>query len=200
MEIRLVERNWWDVFKHYHYLKDTIPNNGYVYVGFINNEPVACVVAHRFPHPINKNIVKIARVVTLPHWQGYSIGMRMTEKIIDLEYSDMDVRMTTTLPIVHNYFWKNPSKWIMRYQGIDKSGTAGPNAKFAGNVREVYMETHRYLNDLGSKDAISRKNIPDELKKNYTKEHLKYRKLHNKFIESETEESWKEYLKRVDNN
>lgn len=177
MEIRRVEQFWWDIFSHYHYLTDKIPNNGKVYVGFINNEPVGCVVMSRFPHPINKKLVKVSRIVVLPHWQGYGLGLKMVETIGRTEeYNHMDVRATTTLPIVHNYMWKNHEDWVLRYQGIDKKGTAGRNAQFAHDVREVYMETYRLYNECPSKDAIARKNIEPHMKRNYEPRHLQKRK------------------------
>lgn len=159
----------WGAFSNYHYLTETIPNNGKVYVGFINYEPVACVVMSRFPHPINKDLVKASRVVTLPHWQGFGIGMKMLETIIKFNYQHRDVRITTTLPIIQDYLWRNDKTWFLRYQGKDKKGTAGPNAKFAGDVREVFMETYQFNNKFGEYGKISRKNCPPDKKRVYPK-------------------------------
>lgn len=167
MEIYHTKRDLWGVFSKYHYLTETIPNNGKVYVGYVNNEPVGCVVMNKFPHPYNKDLWKVARIVVLPHWQGYGIGTKMAEKIIELEYNNFDVRITTTLPIMHNYLW-NSDKWILRFQGYPAPSTS-KKAKMAGTVRSAYLETYRYLNDYDSDDKIARRKCPPELKKVYDK-------------------------------
>ena len=40
--------------------------NSKCYIGFINKEPVAFVGIGKFPHPTNKNIYKVGRVVVTP--------------------------------------------------------------------------------------------------------------------------------------
>lgn len=167
MEIYATSRELWGIFSKYHYLTEDIPTNGKVYVGYIKNEPVGCVVMSKFPHPSNPHIWKISRVVVLPHWQGYNIGMRMAEFIAKECYGDCDVRITTTLPIVHNYLWKNKDKWHLRFQGIRKKEDSGKSASMSKGVREVYMETYRNLNGFSSKDKISRTRCPKDKKKTY---------------------------------
>ena len=117
MEIFSVQRDTWGIFKHYHYLTSSIPTNAKCYIGFINYEPVCFVAISYFPHPSNKNIYKISRVVTLPHWQNYSIGMKMIETICEKEYQNKSIHFTTTLPIVCNYLNKS-NKWILKMQGF----------------------------------------------------------------------------------
>lgn len=170
MEIRRVSKELWGTFSQYHYLTESIPNNAYLYVGYINYEPVVAVAMSRFPHPVNKNLVKVSRVVTLPHWQGYGLGMRVLEKIIEMEYTHRDVRITTTLPIIHDYLWKNEDKWVLKFQGIRKNSDAGKTASMSSSVREVYMETYQYRNDLCVDDGIKRTRCPKDKRKVYTKE------------------------------
>lgn len=158
MEVRLVSRDLWGVFEHYHYLSSSLPSNSKCYVGFINQEPVCFIAIGVFPHPTNKNIVKVSRVVVLPHWQGYGISRKMLDHIASNYYKDKDVRITTTLPIMHNSFWKNKN-WGLRFQGIRKKSEAGKNAKIANNGREVYLETYQFINDHFV-DKVSRKNVP----------------------------------------
>ena len=165
MEIHRVSRNLWGVFKHYHYLTGSIPSNGECYVGFINQEPVAFVCFAKFPHPTNKNIYKISRVVVLPHWQGYGIGMKMVEHLAENFYKGFDLRFTTTLPIVHNYLWKNKTKWVLKFQGVRKGEEAGKNAQMAKVVRECYLETYQYNNDQVKDYKVLRTGCPiDKIK------------------------------------
>lgn len=145
MEIRNVSRDLWGVFKNYHYLTSGIANNSKCYVGFINKEPVGFVAINKFPHPTNKNIFKIGRIVVLPHWQGYNIGMKMVEEIAK-DYEDCDLRLTTTLPIVHSYLYKRKDKWALRFQGIRKAEDAGSNASMSKAPRECYLETYQFRN------------------------------------------------------
>lgn len=107
---------------------------------------MAFVAFSKFPHPTNKNIFKISRIVVMPHWQSYGIGMKMVEHIAENFYSENDLRLTTTLPIIHEYLWKN-SKWALKFQGIRKNSEAGKNAKMANDVRECYLETYQYKNN-----------------------------------------------------
>ena len=87
----------------------------------------------------------MSRVVVLPHFQGFGVGMKMVEEIAEKFYSHKDVRFTTTLPIIHNYLWKS-KKWALKFQGIRKNSEAGQNATMAKDIREVYLETYQYVN------------------------------------------------------
>lgn len=122
---------------------------------------MAIMAINVFPHPTNKNIVKVGRIVTLPHWQGYNLGMRLCESVIEKYYKHKDVRLTTTLSIVHNYLHNSPD-WGLKYQGIRKNSDSGKNANSSKNVREVYMETYQYINDLYVDEPIKRVRCPND--------------------------------------
>lgn len=161
MEIRRVSRNLWGIFKQYHYLTSSIASNSECYVGFINEEPVAFVAFAKFPHPTNKNIFKIGRVVVVPHWQGYGIGMKMVEHIAEEYYKTNDVRITTTLPIVHSYLNKS-KKWFLKFQGVRNSKQSGKTASISRVVRECYVETYQYNNDCCLESEVSRSGMPSD--------------------------------------
>lgn len=131
-------------------------------MGFINKEPVCFVAINKFPHPTNKNIFKVGRVVTMPHWQGYGIGMRMVEDVVSKYYQDNDVRFTTTLPIIHEYLWKRKSLWGLKFQGVRRSSDAGKNASMSVNPRECYLETYQFKNDMYVEGRVSRTRCPIE--------------------------------------
>ena len=151
----------WGAFKQYHYLTSTLASNSHCYVGFIDKEAVAFVAITPFPHPTNKNIVKVSRVVVLPHWQGFGVGMKMVEAIATQFYPTKDIRFTTTLPIVHNYLWKS-SKWALKFQGIRKNDEAGKNATMAKDIREVYLETYQFENQALTDRKVLRTGCPPE--------------------------------------
>lgn len=126
---------------------------------------MAFVAVNRFPHPVNDKIVKIGRIVVLPHWQGYNIGMQMVETIIEELYMEYDVRLSTTLPIVQSYLWKNKHNWRLTFQGIFSVG--GENAKMAKKARQVYMETYQFDTYAPKPKSINRAKCPPEKKKYY---------------------------------
>ena len=125
-----------------------------------------------FPHPHNKNIVKVSRVVVLPHWQGYGVGMRMVEEIATKYYQNKEVRFTTTLPIIHGYLWKS-KKWALRFQGSCRQDEAGKNAKMAKKLREVYLETYQFENQMLKDRRVTRISCPlEKIKKPITKQEM----------------------------
>ena len=96
-----------------------------------------------FPHPHNDNIYKVSRMVTLPHWQGFNIAFKMLKEIVRLNYDNNEVRLTSTLEIVHSYQHKS-NDWILKSQNIQ---ITPKTSKIASTARlNVYMETHQYLN------------------------------------------------------
>ena len=165
MEIFTVQKDCWSIFKHYHYLTSSIPSNAKCYIGFINYEPVCFVAMSFFPHPHNTNIYKVSRVVTLPHWQNYGIGMKMVEKICEQEYEKNSIHFTSTLPIIHQYLHKS-NKWLLKSQGNQKVPNTG---KIAKKCRfGVYMETYKFINDaINEKDLnISYNDMNENVVKN----------------------------------
>lgn len=169
MEIRNVSKDLWGIFKHYHYLTATIPSNGQCYVGFINYEPVAIVVMSKFPHPGNPDIVKVSRIVVLPHWQSYSIGAKMLKAIIEKDYMDYDVRLTSALPLMFYAYSKNPD-WVITTQMIF---TKLSPTNSLNNRLNVYMETYKFINYNVEKQLSIIENpqyvVPEEARSKYPK-------------------------------
>lgn len=152
------------MFSRYHYLTHTVSSSSKFYAGFINGEPVAIVAINKFPHHTAKDIYKVGRIVTLPHWQGYGIGNKLVEYVVDNYYKDGRVRITTTLPIMHNYYYKSP-KWKLVNQSAAQP-KLGKTAQFKTQTRQVYTETYQYIREGQNLDAkITRAKIPAELRK-----------------------------------
>lgn len=152
------------MFSRYHYLTHTVSSSSKFYAGFINGEPVAIVAINKFPHHTAKDIYKIGRIVTLPHWQGYGIGNKLVEYVVENYYKEGRVRITTTLPIMHNYYYKSP-KWKLVNQSAAQP-KLGKSAQFKTQTRQVYTETYQYIREGQNLDTkITRAKIPAELRK-----------------------------------
>lgn len=164
MEIRSVHKSMWGMFSRYHYLTHTVSSSSKFYAGFINGEPVAIVAINKFPHHTAKDIYKIGRIVTLPHWQGYGIGNKLVEYVVENYYKEGRVRITTTLPIMHNYYYNSP-KWKLVNQSAAQP-KLGKTAQFKSQTRQVYTETYQYIREGQNLDTkITRAKIPAELRK-----------------------------------
>lgn len=74
IDIRSGDRSEWRLFRDYHYLTRNLPRNADCYIGEVEGEPVAWTAVIHFPHPTNKRVRRICRVVVLPDYQGLGIG------------------------------------------------------------------------------------------------------------------------------
>lgn len=62
----------------------------------LNNKKVGFLAIARFPHPQAKDIMTISRIVIVPEFQGFGIGIKFMNLIADLYKSDR-IRITTSL-------------------------------------------------------------------------------------------------------
>jgi len=62
----------------------------------LNNKRVGFLSIARFPHPQAKDIMTIGRIVVVPEFQGFGIGMKFMKTISDL-YKGNRIRITTSL-------------------------------------------------------------------------------------------------------
>ena len=85
----------WNFYKKYHYLTESI-GTGHYYEMTLNNKKVGFLVIARFPHPQAKDIMTISRIVIVPEFQGFGIGIKFMNLISDLYKSDR-IRITTSL-------------------------------------------------------------------------------------------------------
>jgi ABC-type lipoprotein export system ATPase subunit len=114
----------WSVFGKYHYLNTEIKKGTDIFVGCINNAPVAFCAVRHFPHPINPRIKMVHRLVVLPDYQGIGIGTRFLAFVAD-QYmkKGFDVHLVTSLVS----FIKSLDKhgWRMVYYGHQSMVTGG---------------------------------------------------------------------------
>lgn len=75
----------------------------------------------RFPHPTVKNIMTIGRLVIVPEFQGFGIGIKFMNEIAEI-YKNDRIRITTSLkPFM--IALNNNKKWICVRNGrVSKGG------------------------------------------------------------------------------
>jgi GNAT superfamily N-acetyltransferase len=83
---------------------------GHYYELTINEKRAGFICIARFPHPIAKDIMTISRVVIIPEFQGFGVGVKFMNEIADL-YKENRIRITTSLkPFINalnkNNYWK----------------------------------------------------------------------------------------------
>lgn len=80
-------------------------------------------------HPIVKNLMKIRRIVILPEYQGFGLGIKFMNQVSDLYIKDYRVNITTSLkPFILSL--KNNKNWICTsFQRGAKQGNALKNRK-----------------------------------------------------------------------
>ena len=95
------------MFAKYHYLNHSHNNASTVYVCTVNNKIAAFISIIHFPHPKTKNIKRVHRLVVLPGFQGFGLGVVLLEKIAVIYIEKgFRYRITTSAPSLINYFKK----------------------------------------------------------------------------------------------
>ena len=93
------KKYYWNIFKKYHYLGHNHNYVARVFIGFIENNPVAFCSVLPFPHPIVKNTKRTHRLVVLPDYQGVGIGGKLHDTIANYFYNiSYDYIITTSSP------------------------------------------------------------------------------------------------------
>lgn len=73
LEIKRVGREFWQIFKKYHYLSAEINKSAHCYAAFYKNNPVCFVAVLSFPHATHSGW-REHRLVCHPDFQGIGIG------------------------------------------------------------------------------------------------------------------------------
>jgi GNAT superfamily N-acetyltransferase len=77
LEVRACHHSAWELFKKYHYLDQRLHKSSRCYVALWNGEPVAfCGMLYTMGYA---GYWRVARIVTLPDYQGVGIGTRLME-------------------------------------------------------------------------------------------------------------------------
>jgi len=110
-------REFWGVFKNYHYLNTNLHKASQCFVGVLENEVIVFIAILHFPHPRCRNFKRVHRLVVLPDYQGVGIGNAFLNEIAKI-YLKQGFRfiITTTLPTL-----KLKNKWKLTREGKIKT-------------------------------------------------------------------------------
>lgn len=126
------DKSIWKIFAKHHYLSHTHNNAALVYLAFINNQLAGyCSVLH-FPHPKVKNQKKVHRLVILPDYQGFGIGIRFLNEI-GKYYKNNGWRFTivTSAPSLM-FGLKKDKNWICK--------SFGRNTPYSGDLKNRIID------------------------------------------------------------
>ena len=103
----------WRLFAGNHYLSADLNKASTCFVLLFDGEPAAFTAILPFPHPKVKNVWKEHRTVTLPDYQGFGLGNRLSEFVGEwLNKRGKKFRSVTSHPAMIGHRHKS-SSWIM---------------------------------------------------------------------------------------
>lgn len=103
----------WRLFVGNHYLSADLNKASTCFILFFDGTPAAFVAILPFPHPHLKNVWKGHRTVTLPDYQGFGLGNRLSEFVGEwLHKKSKKFRSVTSHPAMIGHRYKSES-WIM---------------------------------------------------------------------------------------
>jgi GNAT superfamily N-acetyltransferase len=91
LQIFRTSTDYWGMFAKYHYLTGQINKASTCYLALIDEKPVGFLAILPFPSGTIKNAVRGHRLVVLPKYQGFGIGVRLIEAVAQT-YIDQDKR------------------------------------------------------------------------------------------------------------
>jgi len=152
----------WNLFKKHHYLSHSIPSGARFYVGCVEGQPASLVVtgAHfgRVRHDAGfRGVRRVARIVTLPDFQGVGIGGAMLDAVAELLAAEgYQARITTSHPAMMSRLDRSPLWKVSKFEfGSNRRSTAtaikrGLRSASAGEVKGAgsrYTCSAKYLGD-----------------------------------------------------
>jgi len=108
-----------------------------------DDEIVGFIGVLHFPHPKNKKIKRVTRLVILPDYQGIGLGTRFLNVVADL-YSKQgfDFRIVTTAKnLIHTL--DKSDKWKTKRYSV--SSPNGGNKKMNETLRKVKTGSFKYV-------------------------------------------------------
>lgn len=107
----------WDLFKHHHYLNNSLNKSTKCFLVTYDDTPVAFTAVLALPHGRIKNAWRESRTVVLPDYQGLGIGVILSDYIGSLIVAQSGSYYSrTTHPAMISYRTKSP-KWKVTYKG-----------------------------------------------------------------------------------
>lgn len=87
----------------------------------LNEKKVGFLSIAKFPHPIAKDIMTIGRLVIVPEFQGFGIGVKFMNEIADL-YKSERIRITTSLKPFIESLKRNRNWKCVRFGRVGQPG------------------------------------------------------------------------------
>lgn len=81
VELRRVAYDTWRLFAPFHYMSAELHHSAVCFALHVDNKPVCFAGVLHFPHPRNKRIKRVSRLVTLPDWQGLGLAMSLCDRL-----------------------------------------------------------------------------------------------------------------------
>ncbi len=122
----------WRLFVGNHYLSADLNKASKCYIMFFDGQPAAFSAILPFPHPHLKNTWKEHRTVTLPDYQGFGLGNRLSEFVGEMLHEQgKQFRSVTSHPAMIGHRYRS-NAWIMdrapsRLKAPGKRGTIQNN-------------------------------------------------------------------------
>lgn len=108
--IRQCDRSMWELFRKHHYLSHTIATAAKCFVAFIGDAPVGFTSYVRQPHNTVMNLMREHRTVVMPDYQGFGLGVRLSDWLANHITSNGSWRYTsvTSHPAMIGYRLRSP--------------------------------------------------------------------------------------------
>lgn len=98
------------------------------------DEIVAFIGVIHFPHPNNKKIKKVTRLVVLPDYQGIGLGVAFLNAVAEI-YKDYDFRITTSAKNLIHALNKHKNWRLDNYGRSKMPSLKGMEKTFRGHVK-----------------------------------------------------------------
>ena len=119
-------------------------SNAQVYILKINNENVGFIAVTHFPHPKNKMIKKIHRLVIMPDFQGIGLGKTLLDYVADIYFKQgFDVNIVTSAKNLCLKL-KLSDNWILFYHGRQAPITSKSNLQHMKTYNSASRITYSF--------------------------------------------------------
>lgn len=114
----------------------------------LNSKKVAFLSISRFPHPKAKDIMTIGRLVVVPEFQGFGIGVKFMNEIADIYAKDNRIRITTSLKPFMTNLKKNKNWKCVRYGRVGGAHDSAIQSEKKGSVSvDRITATFQYIKE-----------------------------------------------------
>ena len=136
-------REQWRKFRKYHYLNTDLADMCKCYGLYDGNKIIGFMGILHQPHPLNKKIKRVSRLVILPDYQGIGLGTKFLNKVAQM-YANKgyDFCIVTSAKNLI-YSLRKSDKWCMyRWSIVGNSGNGPIDSKI--RHRDCYTGSFMY--------------------------------------------------------